>query len=634
MNTDLSKLNDQQRDAVLQSINKNVVLLAGAGSGKTSTMVKRTEYLIADCGVKPEELMVVTFTNKAANEIKHRISNITNDYYKMWIGTFHGICVKILRMFGKSLHIDNFTILDQNEARKIMSLAMKENGLDTSPQEVKEMMARVGHYKNEVIRPDKVLQINSDDKDVAAVYKSYQNRLWKAKSFDFDNLIIYTILLLGNPDIKKWFHDNIHYIMVDEMQDSNRAQFMLINLIAQDNNIMMVGDVNQSIYGFRNARPELLNDFVNVHDNTIQLKLEKNYRSTKNIINAANKVVCNNSFGTKLEMFCDNNIGDKVQIHSSNTQFEEAQWILSEIQVDKQITGKSYSDYAIIYRANYQSRIIEDQFTREGIPYVVFGATSFYSRKETRDLLAYCKVVANPMDTEAFLRVLGTLSGVGKQTAEKIATMDKNSHDAIRKFVANPPGRITVKAMNAITNLAKIVTDSYNSCSEIVNAVINTTDYRKKFVGLHNQDAAESIEIIDEFVDMITSMENDDPSTGIIDMIDKISLLSDAKGADKEKQDAVKFMTAHASKGLEFDTVYVIGCEDGSFPHINALQSSNPKDSIEEERRLFYVAMTRAKQKLYITYSKSKMKKDVGMVSSNPSRFIAEIPEEFTENAI
>ena len=487
--------------------------------------------------------------------------------------------------------------------------------------------------KNEVIKPSVAITYG-EEKSFAEVYQEYQNKLWRAKTFDFDDLIIYTILLLSIDEVKQYVHDNIHYVMVDEMQDSNKAQFMLINLIAQDNNVMMIGDVNQSIYGFRNARPELLNDFVNTHANTVQLKLEQNYRSTKTIIDAANEVVNNNSFGTKLKMFCDNERGQKIQTYHARNPYEEAQWVLSEIIADRQMTGKNYSDYAIIYRANYQSRIIEDHFTREGIPYVVFGATSFYARKETRDLLAFCKTVSNPMDVEAFTRVLGTLKGVGKQTCENIAALDRDTHVALNMFLANPISRVSTGSMNALRNLAKILNASYKKCSDVISDVLYLTDYRKKFTLLKGDDAAESIEIIDEFVDMINAMEEDDPTLKMEDMIDKISLLSDAKGEEKSKQNAVKLMTAHASKGLEFNTVFVIGCEEGSFPHINSIQSENPKDSIEEERRLFYVAMTRAEKKLYITLSDAKMKKDVGIVPLKESRFVGEIPEELTEEAI
>ena len=364
------------------------------------------------------------------------------------------------------------------------------------------------------------------------------------------------------------------------------------------------------------------------------LKLEQNYRSTKNIIKAANKVVNKNDFGIKLEMFCDNEQGELIQHHASPDTSGEAKWITSEIMVNRQLMGKNYSDYAIIYRANYQSREMEDCLTREGIPYVVFGATSFYARKETRDLLAYCKMITNPLDREAFGRVLGTLPGVGKQTVEKIMSISNNSYDALRQFVSNPPPKSTAKSIMSLESVLNVMSTPYNKCSEIVDAVIANTDYRAKYSNSDSDDALESVEIIDEFSDMVKAMEKESPDDGILEIIDKISLLSDAKGAEKEKQDAVKLMTAHASKGLEFDTVYVIGCEEGSFPHINSIESSNPKDSIEEERRLFYVAMTRAKKKLYITNSLSKFKKGVGTVKLKPSRFISEIPDELLEEAI
>jgi DNA helicase-2/ATP-dependent DNA helicase PcrA len=419
--------------------------------------------------------------------------------------------------------------------------------------------------------------------------------------------------------------------MVDETQDTNSSQFQLIKLLAGNNNIMMVGDTCQSIYGFRNAKPQYLEDFANSHPNTIKLKLEQNYRSTKTIIAAANNVVNKNTFGTKLQMFCANEEGDKIQVLESIDAHDEARWIASEILSNG---NKNLSDYAIIYRANFQSRIIEEEFTRCGIGYTVFGSQSFYSRKEVRDLLAYCKLVINPYDIESFKRILGTLKGVGKKTIDAIIENAQNNcinfHDAINAYLPTiKPGVI----YHRLSIVSTILNTNYVKCSDIINDVLFLTEYKTELTNVKTEETEEKLAIIDEFVDMTLSMEANADNETMAEIIDQIALLSDTKGAEKEKLNAVKLMTAHASKGLEFNTVFVVGAEEGLFPHANAL-NENTMDAIEEERRLFYVAMTRAKKKLYITRACQKRAgKEGGLIISKASRFLYEIPRHLTEEA-
>jgi DNA helicase-2/ATP-dependent DNA helicase PcrA len=385
MNTDLSSLNEQQKNAVMQSIDHNVVLLAGAGSGKTFTLVKRTEYLINDLNVNPENIMLVTFTNKAANEIRERMSKLSPDAYKMWIGTFHRICTRLLRKFGKYLNINSFTIIDTKDARKVIKRFMAEEGLNNEISDVKACQATISKFKNELVKKDVAKEDPSVPNELANVYAKYMDYCWKNKSFDFDDLITYTILLLSYKEVSDWVHDNIKYIMVDECQDTNSAQFVLIKLLRGDNNTLLVGDVNQSIYAFRNAKPKYLDNFADVTPNTLKLKLEQNYRSTRNIINAANEVIKNNKFGTKINMFCDNEDGNLIQLYESENSFKEAEWVVSDIVTKHDYRNKDFSDFAIIYRANFQSRLFEENFAKLGIPYVVFGSGSFYSRKEVRE---------------------------------------------------------------------------------------------------------------------------------------------------------------------------------------------------------------------------------------------------------
>lgn len=628
--TDLTTLNDQQRNAVLESINHNVVLMAGAGSGKTSVLVRRTQYLIDDMGVSPENIMLITFTNKAATEIRERMAAVSDQAYKMWIGTFHRICSRIIRMFGDKLNIQNFTILDTKDAKEIIKNILDRRGVEHTNFLVKEIASRISSYKNDLIKPAKVLADGREKQLFADVYQEYQNICWQRKSFDFDDLIIYAILLLSSyQDVADWVHNNIKYLMVDETQDTNSSQFMLINLIAGDNNVMCVGDTNQSIYAFRNAKPEYLERFANTHPNTVKLKLEQNYRSTKTIINAANHVVGYNNFGTKLQMFCANKQGDLIQTFEAVDPYAEAKWIAAEILT----SGKDLSDFAIIYRANFQSRIIEEEFTKAGIGYTVFGSQSFYSRKEVRDLIAWCKAVINPNDVDAFKRVLKTTKGVGAVTINKIVDYGVQNHVDFHSCIGNSGAFKSGAQARRLIIVDNILNQSYNSCSDIVKDVLLLTEYKTDIAAIQSEESVEKIAIIDEFVNMLESMEENNPQDSMSEIIDQVSMLSDAKGAEKEQLQAVKLMTAHASKGLEFPNVFIIGAEEGVFPHANAIDA-NTRDAIEEERRLFYVAMTRAKERLYITRAAKKQAgKDGGFIMSKLSRFLREIPSELKEEA-
>ena len=633
MLTDLSGLNPQQKDAVLQSIDHNVVLLAGAGSGKTFTLVKRTEYLITDLGVNPENIMLVTFTNKAANEIRERMNKLSPDAYKMWIGTFHRICTRILRKFGYHLNINSFTILDTKDARKIIKDFLAQAGEDDSIANVKAYQTKISKFKNNLIKKDDVKNDPNINPVTATVYSNYVDYCWKNKCFDFDDLITYTILLLSSfNDVANWVHQNIKYIMVDECQDTNSAQFILIKLIRGNNNTMLVGDVNQSIYAFRNAKPKYLENFAETTPNTLKLKLEQNYRSTRNIINAANAVVKNNKFGTKLEMFCDNEDGTKVQLYNANNNFAEADWVVAEIMTGHNYLHKDFSKFAIIYRANFQSRLFEEALTKCGIPYVVFGSGSFYSRKEVKDLLAFCKIVVNPFDVVSFRRALGTFRGIGSKTIDNIvdyALQNKITYKMALEYYVNNVAKAT--AQQPLRQMLSVLSKGYMNCVDIVDNVFLETKYRAALAVINTDEAQDAVQIMDEFREMVQSYENrKSEDTTLMEMLDEISLLTDAKGDEKANTNAVKLMTAHASKGLEFDTVFIVGSEEGLFPHSNAIQTGIV-DDIEEERRLYYVAMTRAQKKLYITYAENKRTGNEGLQPVSESRFIYEIPDELKE---
>lgn len=636
MLTDLSGLNAQQKEAVLLSTDHNIVLLAGAGSGKSFTLVKRTEYLITDLGVDPSSIMLVTFTNKAANEIKERISKVTNDANKMWIGTFHRICTRLLRQFGDHLGINSFSIIDTKDCRKIIKDSLVRLGEDDSIMNVKAYQTKISEFKNNLVGKEAVRNDDTISNTLKTVYEEYVDYCWKHKTFDFDDLITYTILLLSSfKDVSNWVHNNIKYIMVDECQDTNSAQFVLIKLLRGENNTVLVGDVNQSIYGFRNARPQYLENFANTTSNTMRLRLEQNYRSTKNIINAANNVVKYNSFGTKLEMFCDNEEGAKVQLYKANNSFTEAEWVISEILTTHNYVNKDYSDFAIIYRANFQSRLFEEALTKCGIPYVVFGSGSFYSRKEVKDLLAFCKCVVNPFDTDSFRRALSTFKGVGNKTIETIIENANTNRITLKSALEdymNNSARPNIKP--SLSQMYTVLDRGYSKCTDIIDNVFLCTRYRDSMAIINTDEARDSVQIMDEFKDMIQSIEERETEQTISEMLDEISLLTDAKGDQKVNTNAVKLMTAHASKGLEFDTVFIVGAEEGLFPHANAIGTGNIFD-IEEERRLFYVAMTRAEKRLYITNAKNKRNNNESVFRPvSASRFIDEIPESLKEYTV
>jgi DNA helicase-2/ATP-dependent DNA helicase PcrA len=636
MLTDLSGLNAQQKEAVLLSTDHNIVLLAGAGSGKSFTLVKRTEYLITDLGVDPSSIMLVTFTNKAANEIKERISKVTNDANKMWIGTFHRICTRLLRQFGDHLGIKSFSIMDTKDCRKIIKDSLVRLGEDDSIMNVKAYQTKISEFKNNLVGKEAVRNDDTISNTLKTVYEEYVDYCWKHKTFDFDDLITYTILLLSSfKDVSNWVHKNIQYIMVDECQDTNSAQFVLIKLLRGENNTVLVGDVNQSIYGFRNARPQYLENFANTTSNTMRLRLEQNYRSTKNIINAANNVVKYNSFGTKLEMFCDNEEGAKVQLYKANNSFTEAEWVISEILTTHNYVNKDYSDFAIIYRANFQSRLFEEALTKCGIPYVVFGSGSFYSRKEVKDLLAFCKCVVNPFDTDSFRRALSTFKGVGNKTIETIIENANTNRITLKSALEdymNNSARPNIKP--SLSQMYTVLDRGYSKCTDIIDNVFLCTRYRDSMAIINTDEARDSVQIMDEFKDMIQSIEERETEQTISEMLDEISLLTDAKGDQKANTNAVKLMTAHASKGLEFDTVFIVGAEEGLFPHANAIGTGNIFD-IEEERRLFYVAMTRAEKRLYITNAKNKRNNNESVFRPvSASRFIDEIPENLKEYTV
>ena len=625
---DISDLNPQQKSAVLDSLDNNTVVIAGAGSGKTKTLTKRVGYIVDDLGVDPSNLMVVTFTNKAANEIIERITNEGIDVSDMWIGTFHSVCVKILKKFGSDIGIDYFSIIDSYTAKKTIKSIVFDKMGQSNDSIVNNIIARISYYKCNMINTNKAYEIAENDyeRKVAEIYKEYQRNTWEKRTFDFDDLIIYTIVLLTRSRYTlEWFNDNIKYIMCDESQDTNVSQFSLLKMLVGPNNLFLVGDDSQSIYGFRQAKPEYLLNFTSMYADSKVIMLEQNYRSTKTIVNASNAVIENNKSRYKKNAFSENDVGDPIIYHLTANPQQEADWIASEIA----ITPISLNDIVILYRTNAQSRVIEEALLKIGIPHKLVGAQSFYDRKEIKDILSFVKFIANPNDEISFTRALSTMKGIGKKTIEKIIEESKVSNmsflDSIKQFGAKPKQAVSLnKFVNIIEN-AKVVGQS--SVSDMVKYIVTSCGIIDDLNIEGTGEAMSRIENIKELINVSVEQDNKNKNLTVEDFVLNIALLSATKTDDKKE--AVNLMTIHSSKGLEFKTVYIAGLEEGILPHRN----SKTPDAIEEERRLMYVAMTRAKDNLFLSSCKERRLEGINDVErQSPSRFLSEIPKRYLCN--
>lgn len=621
---DLSGLNPQQRQAVTDSLHANTVLVAGAGSGKTRVIQARTGYLLDDMGVTPDQMMVFTFTNKASNEIKHRLAHVCPDLNKMWLGTFHGVCVRILRKFGKEMGISSFTIMDTYDAKSAIKEVMDSMLIPIEKSTVNMYLGRISRCKNNLVTPSKTLAIAKSDEDLrfAKLYQDYQNLTWKRKTFDFDDLICYTVVLLARYDhVKQWFWDNIKYIMVDESQDTNAAQFQLIKLLVGFNNLFMVGDDYQSIYAFRNANPEYLLNFKMIYPNAQILYLEQNYRSTRTIVEASSALIKKNSKQYNKNTFSQKAVGDPIIYHTARDNAEEANWVAAEIQLLNG-GGLDYSKMAILYRTNSQSRAIEEAFLKFGIPYKMVNSIGFYDRKEIKDIVAYMRVAANPMDDIALRRMLGMQRGFGKKTIDEfMALLSANGNDILKTLVQFPSGK---RIGSGIEKMIEFFRDIPEKPSEIVDRILNSTGMLYEYIAQASVDSQTRVENIHELMAIIKEMEIQNPLMTIEDFLTQVSLATDV--GKVEETEAVTMMTIHSSKGLEFNTVFLVGAEECILPHANSMTL---QADLEEERRLCYVAMTRAEEQLYITNVVARRDYNGNMNFNKPSRFINEIPDKY-----
>lgn len=635
-------LNDKQKKAV-QTTEGPLLVLAGAGSGKTRVLTHRIAYLIDEKNVLPESILSITFTNKAANEMKNRIESLVDVRVQdMWVGTFHSMCVRILRRNIEDIGYNkNFVIFDGSDQKTVIKDTIKELNVNEKMYEPKTMLNFISSQKDKLIYPDTYIKDNYNDfreKQKGEIYKLYQKKLKDNNALDFDDLIIKTIeLFRTNPDVLKFYQKKFKYILVDEYQDTNRAQYELIRILGKNHrNVCVVGDDDQSIYKFRGADIRNILDFEDDYPEAKVIKLEQNYRSTKNILDAANKVIENNMGRKGKALWTSQNKGNTIGVYRGQNEHDEANFIASNLREIKNVDHKSYSDFAILYRTNAQSRVLEESLMKLNIPYKIVGGLKFYDRKEIKDIIAFLRLVQNPVDNISLKRIINVPKrGIGKRTIEKIENYSLEKGESVYSAI------LDVDDIDSLSHRAKSKVKSFTSMinkfiamkevigvKELIENIIDSTGYIKE---LKKEDTLESqsrIENIEEFVSVAIDFEETNDEKTLEEFLANISLLSDLDRVDDKNDDFVTLMTLHSAKGLEYPVVFLTGMEEGIFPISRALTN---EDDLEEERRLCYVGITRAKERLFITYT--TLRTIYGRTSYNSvSRFIGEIPDNLIED--
>lgn len=637
-------LNEPQRKGVF-TVDGPVLLLAGAGSGKTRVLTHRIAYLIEEMGVQPYHILAITFTNKAAGEMRERVdSMVGHGSEQIWVSTFHSTCVKILRRYIDRLGYDNsFTIYDTDDQKTVMKEICKNLRIDTKMLKERTIMTAISHAKDELITPLELQQQAMGDfvkEKIALCYKEYQAALYKNNALDFDDLIVQTIELFRKcPEVLENYQERFRYIMVDEYQDTNTAQFELIRLLADKyRNLCVVGDDDQSIYKFRGANIRNILDFEKVYPEAEVIKLEQNYRSTQNILDAANAVIRNNAGRKAKSLWTSKGEGAKIHFHQFDTAYEEAGYVADDIE-RKQGKGEvSFGECAILYRTNAQSRLLEEKLILRGIPYDVIGGINFYSRKEIKDLLAYLKTVDNGRDDVAVKRIINIPKrGIGAATISKVQDYaDQNQisfYDALRQVdEITSVGKAAAKLRGFVTLIQGFRSKlEFYGLEALVRDVINSTGYLEELKNSEEEDAEDRIDNIDELISKVAAFEHTHDNAGLSEFLEEVALVSDADRKE-EGEHRVQLMTLHSAKGLEFPHVYLTGMEDGVFPGYLSIASDTP-DEMEEERRLAYVGITRAMNDLTMTCARQRMVR--GQTQYNPvSCFLKEIPEHLLDHKL
>lgn len=634
-------LNTEQREAVFHTEGP-VLILAGAGSGKTRVLTHRIAYLIEEKGVNPWNIMAITFTNKAAGEMRERVDKIVGfGSESIWVSTFHSSCVRMLRRFIDRLGFDtNFTIYDTDDQKTLMKDICKRLDIDTKVYKERAILAAISKAKDELIGPEEYeMNVMGDfsKRKLALAYKEYQKELKKNNALDFDDLIMKTVeLFQACPDVLEHFQERFKYIMVDEYQDTNTAQFKFVSLLAgKYRNLCVVGDDDQSIYKFRGANIGNILGFENVFADAKVVRLEQNYRSTQNILNAANQVIQNNMERKRKTLWTENEEGEKLHFRQFMNAYEEAEYIVGDISKKVREHDAQYRDIAILYRTNAQSRLFEEKFLMANIPYKLVGGVNFYARKEIKDLLAYLKTVDNARDDLAVRRIINVPKrGIGATTLTRVqdyaVSQGMSFYDALKEADSiSTLGRAAAKVEPFVTFIQTLRSKAeYLSPSELLKDIIENTGYVKELEEEGTEEAEARIENIDELITKVVSYEEENEEPTLSGFLEEVALVADIDSVDGD-DNQVLLMTLHSAKGLEFPFVYLAGMEDGIFPSYMTITSDDPTE-IEEERRLCYVGITRAMRDLTLTCAQQRMIR--GETQYNKvSRFIKEIPRELVE---
>lgn len=641
----LAGLNPQQKKAV-QITEGPLLVVAGAGSGKTSVLTRRIAYLVAEKGIAPWNILAITFTNKAATEMREREHKLLGQQAdSIWMSTFHALCVRILRRDAEKIgYTSNFSIADSAEQLTLIKHIQKEQNINPKMYEPRRILSAISNGKNDLLTPDaySASAASPFEKVTAQVYQEYQKRLKNDQIMDFDDLIMQTLVLFKtDPTVLHFYQNKFRYLLVDEYQDTNQAQYELCHaLAAQYKNICVVGDADQSIYGWRGANMENIMNFEkDYHDAGVQtVKLEQNYRSTGHILAAANAVIKNNSNRKAKKLWTDQGEGAKVTYYRAQSGDDEAHFIIAKIQEEVEEKKRSYHDFAVLYRTNAQSRTVEESFVKSNVPYQIVGGHKFYDRKEIMDIMAYLKLVANPSDSMSFNRIINTPKrGIGPVSVRRFMDFARdNNLSILGAFDHLNMSGVTARAAAKLSDFGAKLRDAINfakdhSVTGLTEKILQDFGYTAALKAEHTIEAETRLENLDEFLSVTKRFddeyeENDDSDeteNALSDFLAEVSLLSDQDDL-ANNDDQVALMTLHAAKGLEFPVVFLVGMEDGLFPLSRALMED---DQLEEERRLAYVGITRAKRELFLTNAYSRMM--YGRMQNNPpSRFLEEIDQD------
>ena len=631
-------LNNKQKEAVLETEGPCLVI-AGAGSGKTKVLTHKIAYLIAEKNIAPWNILAITFTNKAASEMKERIENLVGDVAKdIWMGTFHSICVRILRKYIDRIGFDSsFLIFDTQDQRTLVKECLKALNIDDKMFTDRSVLSEISNAKNEMLEPIQYsvkYQADFRKAKIGEIYSLYQKRLKENNALDFDDIINYTIkILTENPDVLEYYTEKFKYVLVDEYQDTNKAQFTLVTILASKyGNITVVGDNDQGIYSFRGADISNILNFEKDFPGTKIIKLEQNYRCTGNILKAANYVIKNNETKYEKKLWTENEEGKLPAIYQGDDEYDEARYIVEQINTLKREEYFKYSDFSILYRMNSQSRAIEDILLREDIPYKVIGGLKFYERKEIKDTIAYLRLIANQSDNISLKRIINEPKrGIGKTSLDNIEEISQKAGISMYEVIKHADQYGLNRVFVNSREFVELIEDLRNKkeetqISELIKMVLNKSGYTKALELENTVEAESRLQNLDELLTVAMEFEEEFAENSLNEFLESITLSSDVDNLE-ESAESVTLMTLHSAKGLEFPVVFLVGMEEGIFPGYKSI--GEPKE-LEEERRLFYVGITRAKQYLYLTCAKHRT--IFGSTSYNAiSRFVKEIPEELLE---